>query len=635
MSKKAILVSICMIVLFAIAITISTVCVYMLIYCEPEPSPYQDIRTGYVSYPKLGSNGRLGNQMFQIAATVGFGASLDKFVEFSPVGWNHTQLFDSYHADIFKLNEKLQSTSLNLQEQRCFWFEDNESQASLTRNKNANVAIDGYRQNIRYFTNSIPEIRRMFRISRKLKNRVKLELLSAASKLAADTKLIGVHVRRGDYANHPVHDVCCVNYFILGIHYFRKMFDPNALVVIITDDKDWCKKEFENAKLENYIISPFQTEHDDFVCLNICNFKVISNSTFAYWAAFLDNRFNSQVFVPKPWINDQDVDYDNFFDKRWITCDCNAIKDEAKTTEIKKMDKMTDQKGDKKAAEAKQEKKQINQSILTNHEISAKSELVLPVYGAFYQCYRQPRAFIESCTLYREVYPTGTLVIVNDAGDNFLQASKYFNADSYITNSFQSGNGKTTCLNDLEKIKLFVFNFIRAAKMMKEEFFMLLEDDVSVLRPISAKIGGYDIVGNNNNTARFNEGTMKLLKSKGALTTKSQNMYMGCGGSLFRSAFWSSLRDSGDDLLTSQLIEFAALNDGVYHSDIVLAYLCLANHGTICCGQEEFPTEFAEKRPLFGSPTYPAVLHMEKRLYNTNPTELDFEIIDAQSEEER
>ena len=54
---------------------------------------------------------------------------------------------------------------------------------------------------------------------------------------------------------------------------------------------------------------------------------------------------------------------------------------------------------------------------------------------------------------------------------------------------------------------------------------------------------------------------------------------------------------------------------------MVLSFVCLLNNGKICCGQLLFPTEFAEKPPSFGSPSYPAILHMYKELYNQPLTE--------------
>ena len=75
--------------------------------------------------------------------------------------------------------------------------------------------------------------------------------------------------------------------------------------------------------------------------------------------------------------------------------------------------------------------------------------------------------------------------------------------------------------------------------------------------------------------------------------------------------------------VTNQLKEFGRLNNNQFHSDMVLAFLCILNGGQMCCGQKVFPTELAENPARMGEKTYPAILHMYKELYNQEPAESD------------
>jgi hypothetical protein len=98
------------------------------------------------------------------------------------------------------------------------------------------------------------------------------------------------------------------------------------------------------------------------------------------------------------------------------------------------------------------------------------------------------------------------------------------------------------------------------------------------------------------------------------------NYYGGCGGSVFKTAFWATLNPKE---VTGQLKEFAKRNNNEFHSDMVLGFLCILNGGNMCCGQTLFPTELAERPANMGDKTYPAILHMYKDLYNVEPTEMD------------
>jgi hypothetical protein len=468
------------------------------------------------------------------------------------------------------LEEELKGKTLDLSERECFDYtnhDENTTQGFPLLN------VDGYRQNSRYFNFLAHDIRRFFTFRSDLKSTIQSKIFSITSKI-----LIGLHVRRGDYINTisgvpHIHDICTKNYFFAAINFFREK-STNAHVLIFTDDKKWCQENIM-PKLSNASISPFDSEQDDFIGLSLCQFKIISNSTFAWWAAWLDARFTSEVIAPRPWIRQEDKAYERIYPPNWHIFDINTEK------------------------------------------LDIKANLFLNI-GAYYQCYKQPCAFVNACQSFRRVYPESTLLIVSDDGNDFSKAATYFNAKSYKRNSKRGGNGTTTHITAFEHIMTFVVNFLQAAKQITESYYILLEDDLSVIRALEIPSDvNFDIIGNNSLKAKFPKKLQNYFKG-------NHTYYGACGGSLFKTKFWANLNSQ---IVEQQLKEFRLISDD-FHTDMVLSFLCYCNGGLICCGQESFTSEFVEKIDFKKQrDNMPAVYHPYKELYNRELNQIEKDIL--------
>jgi glycosyl transferase family 11 len=503
-----------------------------------------------------GLHGRLGNHLFQIAATLGFAKQYNRCAKFTK--WEHSSLFENSEEFFSPISEEeLQAETIDLNETECFEYTNNYKPDDFCEYPIVNIT--GYRQSSKYFNFIAYDLRRFFTFRSGLKSFVQFKMLEITSH-----PFIGVHVRKGDYSGHPVHEVCNIDYYLYGINFFRKQH-PDAYVLIITDDKVWCRENIL-PKLTNACISPFESEHHDFISLSLCQFKVISNSTFGFWACWIDARSTSDVMAPRPWINQTCKSYEQIYPSEWHIYD-------------------------------------ISKQVLT---ISPK---IVVNIGAYYQCYKEPHAFLNACQSFRRVYPTSTLVIVSDNGDDFSHAAKYFNAASYKTNKKRGGNGATTHITALDQIIVFITNFLQGAKQISEDYFILMEDDVSIGRSIQMAAGFKDdIIGNNSILADFPVVLQKYVN-------KQVRYYGGCGGSLFKRSFWANLDMKKVEV---QLREFQKMYSQ-FHTDMVLSFLCYANDGSICCGQQLFDSEFVQEID-FKKEKIPAVYHLYKDLYGVPVT---------------
>lgn len=120
--------------------------------------------------------------------------------------------------------------------------------------------------------------------------------------------IIGVNVRRGDFLNKRLknsrpdfYDLCELRYYHNAAKIAKKLGLP---VRIISDELDKIPKEiidlFDNPELMH------GTFKEDFYNLAECKYKFISNSTFAYWAAYAAP--DATVFYPKGCRDDIKLD---------------------------------------------------------------------------------------------------------------------------------------------------------------------------------------------------------------------------------------------------------------------------------------------------------------------------------------
>lgn len=119
-----------------------------------------------------------------------------------------------------------------------------------------------------------------------------------------------VHVRKGDYLlrkNQRIFADLSVNFYLAGILHLKGKYER---VVVCTDDPGWVednlKKALEEIGLSVELSRDLGAEswEDDFLIMRFSANLLISNSTFAWWAAFLND--SGVIFFPKKWFVDRE-----------------------------------------------------------------------------------------------------------------------------------------------------------------------------------------------------------------------------------------------------------------------------------------------------------------------------------------
>lgn len=130
---------------------------------------------------------------------------------------------------------------------------------------------------------------------------------------------VSVHIRRGDYLNEPSFvGICDLVYYQKAIQFMQeKLNDP--LFVFFSNDIDWCKDHFNslNAKFVDW--NTGKESFRDLQMMSLCQHNIIANSSFSWWASWLNQNPNKTIISPKRWINDADLKTDGLILPSFIT----------------------------------------------------------------------------------------------------------------------------------------------------------------------------------------------------------------------------------------------------------------------------------------------------------------------------
>jgi len=244
------------------------------------------------------SHCQMGNQMFIYACARSL--SKKKNIPYCLSEIDKLKFFELSHEDYSKNKHKyLKFKLLNKLKLSKFKFEhyqDNRIDYSekMMVEKQKNIWYYGYFQSEKYFFENERELKKLFTIKQPYRD----EYLKAIAKLNLGNDYISVHIRLKDYKTFGP-DYLNGPDLSLPFSYYHKLLSPfkdsNKKIVIMSDEPQLVKKEF--AYLNNAIYSEesaivdFQIIQNAHVCIN-------ANSTFSWWAAWLNDRKDKKVIVP-------------------------------------------------------------------------------------------------------------------------------------------------------------------------------------------------------------------------------------------------------------------------------------------------------------------------------------------------
>lgn len=120
---------------------------------------------------------------------------------------------------------------------------------------------------------------------------------------------VSLHVRRGDYV---FNQFASSFHGAMGIEYFKKAYDAitsrigmDFNLFIFTDDINWAEKNI-TMHPKTYILSGNGfAPAEELILMSKCTHNIISNSTFSWWGAWLNQHTDKIVIAPRQWTTDR------------------------------------------------------------------------------------------------------------------------------------------------------------------------------------------------------------------------------------------------------------------------------------------------------------------------------------------
>ncbi len=169
-----------------------------------------------------------------------------------------------------------------------------------------NEYFDRQCQSYMYYDNCREELYHAFEFDRSILSNQTIEM----EKKIVSSNSVSIHVRRGDYLqkeNVGLGSVCDESYYYRAIDFMKSKVD-NPHFFIFSDDKDWVKS---NMRMPNTTIVDHnygRNSWQDMYLMSKCCNNILANSSFSWWAAYLNRHHNKIVVTPKRWWADFDRD---------------------------------------------------------------------------------------------------------------------------------------------------------------------------------------------------------------------------------------------------------------------------------------------------------------------------------------
>lgn len=282
-----------------------------------------------IGYNRLGSNGRLGNQMFQYAALRGIAAKRGYEWVIPPETYNHSDnygLFETFEMiNVKKSNLGFVDEQSVEENDYCFipeFFEECPD----------NVSLEGYFQTEKYFLHIENEIREDFTF--------KGEYLKTCQEYISslNSAPIFLHVRQLDnIGREEYHPILPISFFEEAL----SNFSDDTPCFVFTDDMNWCKSQ-EFFKQERFLFNESSQKYSyktvdgkgqmqntllpqvDLCLMSLCSGGIIANSSFSWWGAWLQNN-RGKIIAPNPkkWFGSAMIHLDtsDIIPDRWIVQD--------------------------------------------------------------------------------------------------------------------------------------------------------------------------------------------------------------------------------------------------------------------------------------------------------------------------
>ena len=133
---------------------------------------------------------------------------------------------------------------------------------------------------------------------------------------------VSLHVRRGDYLTLNAHVLCDQAYYEAALARLAEGLGAAPTVYVFSDDPQWAK---DNLPLPfDKVVVDFngpETDFEDMRLMSLCQHNIIGNSSFSWWAAWLNRNPDKRVAGPARWFGDPKLQNPDILPGGWLKID--------------------------------------------------------------------------------------------------------------------------------------------------------------------------------------------------------------------------------------------------------------------------------------------------------------------------
>jgi hypothetical protein len=258
-----------------------------------------------ITFKQLGRYGRLGNQMFQIASTIGIANMSNN--KFSFPYWRNYDAIERFQTNedidmqrYFVNALPLIDESINFVDYSMNWgYHDTRFDA------NTNMNLIGHMQSEKYFEHCQDEVRHYLTLKKPETYYHPIE----------NGNNVAIHLRLGDYEGN-YHPIMTRDYYLSAIDIMKSNGLNNFYV--FSDEIDKAKSVFEGIENVSFVNGVGTME--DLYTMQLCSHFIIANSTYSWWGAWLSQNKNKIVIAPKRWFGEvAGISSEDLYCKNWKT----------------------------------------------------------------------------------------------------------------------------------------------------------------------------------------------------------------------------------------------------------------------------------------------------------------------------
>lgn len=165
-----------------------------------------------------------------------------------------------------------------------------------------NVRFEGFWQSYKYFEGVENDIMKSFQFRKeKLSDKTKY-----ICECICNSESVSMHIRRGDYITE--------NRFIPSVEYYQKALDiikkknshKGIKVFVFSDDIQWARENLCVSDAVYVDHNKLSDNWQDMFLMSQCKHNIITNSSFSWWAAWLNPNREKIIVAPNVWFEENE-----------------------------------------------------------------------------------------------------------------------------------------------------------------------------------------------------------------------------------------------------------------------------------------------------------------------------------------